>query len=133
MTSKTKNIVSIVLGALPSAMVLISGTMKLSGNPKMVEGLTQGGFGSYITLFGALEFIMVILFFIPKTKKVGFYLLCSYLGGAMAVELGVWRLCRLLLLPCTGYRCSLTTSRTFCLLQIIQTINLNKNKKWKQL
>jgi hypothetical protein len=88
MTSKTKNIVSIVLGALPSAMVLMSGTMKLSGNPKMVEGLTQGGFGSYITLFGALEFIMVILFFIPKTKKVGFYLLCSYLGGAMAVELG---------------------------------------------
>ena len=88
MTSKTRNIVSIVLGALPSAMVLMSGTMKLSGNPKMVEGLTQGGFGPYITLFGALEFIMVILFFIPKTKKLGFYLLCSYLGGAMAVELG---------------------------------------------
>ena len=88
MTTKTKKIISIVLGAIPGAMVLMSGIMKLTLNPKMVEGLTQGGFGSYIQLFGAIEIVSLILFFIPKTKKIGFYLLLSYLGGAMSVELG---------------------------------------------
>jgi len=88
MTNKTKNIVSIVVGALPAAMVLMSAIMKLSANPQMVAGLSKGGFGPYIQLFGAIEVISIILFFIPKTKKIGFYLLCSYLGGALAVELG---------------------------------------------
>lgn len=87
MTDKTRKIVSIVVGAVPSAMVLMSGIMKLTLNPKMVDGLTQGGFGPYIQIFGATELVSLLLFFIPKTKKIGFYLLCSYLGGAFAVEL----------------------------------------------
>ena len=87
MTTKTKKIISIVVGAIPGAMVLMSGVMKLTLNPKMVEGLTQGGFGPYIQLFGAIEIISLILFFVPRTKKIGFYLLISYLGGAMSVEL----------------------------------------------
>lgn len=87
MTDKTRNIVSIVVGAVPGAMVLMSGIMKLTLNPKMVDGLGKGGFGSYIQLFGAIEVISLILYFIPGTKKIGFYLLCSYLGGALATEL----------------------------------------------
>lgn len=87
MTDKTRKIVSIVVAAPSAAIILMSSFMKLSLNPKMVEGLTQGGFGSYIQLLGATELIAGILFFIPKTKKIGFYLLCSYLGGAFAVEL----------------------------------------------
>jgi len=87
MTTKTRKIISIVVGAIPAAMVLMSSIMKLTLNPKMVEGLTQGGFGSYIQLFGAIELVSLILFFIPATKKIGFYLLISYLGGAMSVEL----------------------------------------------
>ncbi len=85
MTTKTKNVVSIVVGAIPSAMLLMSAFMKLSDNPKM-EGLKQG-FGSYVTVFGIMEILFVILFFIPKTQKIGFLLICSYLGGAMSIEL----------------------------------------------
>jgi hypothetical protein len=87
MTSKTKNIISIIIAALASVMVLMSAFMKLSGNAEMTAGLTAGGFGSYIKIFGATELICLILFFYPKTSKIGFYLLCSYLGGAMATEL----------------------------------------------
>jgi hypothetical protein len=87
MTSKTKNIVAIAVGAAPAAMVLMSAFMKLSQNPQMVDGLTKGGMGSYITMLGAIEVISVALFFYPKTNKIGFYLLCSYLGGALATEL----------------------------------------------
>ncbi len=89
MTSKTKNIVSIVVGALPAAMVLMSAIMKLTANPELVASMSKGGFGPYIPVFGTIEIISLILFFIPKTKKLGFYLLCSYLGGACAVELSM--------------------------------------------
>ena len=88
MTNKTKNIVSIIIGALASVMVLMSAFMKISGNAQMVTGMTAGGFGPYIKLFGIIEVLSLILFFYPKTYKIGFYLLCCYLGGALATELG---------------------------------------------
>jgi hypothetical protein len=88
MTTKTKRIVSTVIGAVPGAGLLMSGIMKLTANPEMVKGLTAGGFGPYITLFGAMELVFLVLFFIPKTKNIGFFFICSYLGGAMAVEIG---------------------------------------------
>jgi hypothetical protein len=88
MTTKTKRILSIVIGAIPGAMVLMSGIMKLTLNPDMVKGLSAGGFGPYIQVFGAMEVLFLILFFIPKTKNIGFFLLLSYLGGAMATEVG---------------------------------------------
>ena len=91
MTSKTKNIISIIIGVLASIMVLVSAFMKISGNAQMVTGLTVGGFGPYIKLFGIIEVISLILFFYPKTYKIGFYLLCCYLGGALATENGVGR------------------------------------------
>jgi len=87
MTNKTKNIISIIIGALASIMVLMSAFMKISGNAEMVSGLTAGGFGPYIKLFGLIEVISIILFFVPGTNKIGFYLLCCYLGGALATEL----------------------------------------------
>jgi hypothetical protein len=87
MTAKTRKIIAIVVGAVPSIMMLMSATMKLSGNPEMVKGLSAGGLGSYITLFGMIEVVSVLLFFIPKTNMIGFLLLCSYLGGAFATEL----------------------------------------------
>ena len=86
MTNKTRNIISIIIGAVASLMVLMSAFMKISGNPEMTAGLTAGGFGPYIKIFGITELICLLLFFYPKTSKIGFYLLCSYLGGAMATE-----------------------------------------------
>jgi sorbitol-specific phosphotransferase system component IIC len=87
MTTKTKNIASTVLMAIPALMVAMSAIMKLTGSQKIVDGLTKGGLGNYISLLGILELISVALFVIPKTYKLGFLLLCCYLGGAMSVEL----------------------------------------------
>jgi len=85
--SKTTRIISIILMAIPSFMVVLSGMMKLIGSEQVVDGLTKAGLGSYIKLFGITEFISVALFIYPKTFKIGFLLLCCYLGGAMSMEL----------------------------------------------
>lgn len=87
MNTKTTKVISIVLLAIPSLMIVMSGVMKLIGAEELVKGMTQGGFGNYITLFGLIEVVSVALLFYKKTYKIGFLLLCCYLGGALSVEL----------------------------------------------
>lgn len=87
MTKKTTKIISLVLLAIPSLMLLMSSFMKISGSEQMVENLTKAGFGDYVLFLGLIELLSVLLFWIPKTRNVGFFLVCSYLGGALAVEL----------------------------------------------
>ena len=86
MSTKTKKILSIILLAVPSLMVLFSGAMKLSGSEQVVTGLSKIGYGSLVPVLGIAEFIFVALLWMPKTWKIGFLLLLSYLGGAAAIE-----------------------------------------------
>lgn len=86
-STKITRITSIVLMIIPSLMLVMSGVMKLIGAQQIVDGLTKGGLGNYITLFGIIELISVALLWMPKTRNVGFFLLCSYLGGALSIEL----------------------------------------------
>ena len=88
MTNKAKSILSIILLAIPSFMVVFSGIIKISGNEAMVSGLSKIGYGPYIPLLGIAELVFVALLWIPKTWKVGFLFLLSYLGGAAAIEVG---------------------------------------------
>jgi hypothetical protein len=87
MTSKTTRILSIVLMVIPALMLVMSGAMKLVGAQQIVDGLTKGGLGAYIKLFGIIELASVALLFLPKTRNLGFLLLCCYLGGALSIEL----------------------------------------------
>jgi hypothetical protein len=87
MSDKTKRVISIVLMVLPSLMILMSGIMKLAGSEQVVQALTKAGLGSYALLFGIIELASVALFLYPKTYKLGFLLLCCYLGGALSIEL----------------------------------------------
>jgi hypothetical protein len=87
MSSKTTRIISIVLMVIPSAMLILSAIMKLIHAQAIVDGFSKSALIDYITLIGIIELASVALFLIPKTTKLGFLLLCSYLGGAIAVEL----------------------------------------------
>jgi len=87
MSAKTKRIISIILMIIPSLMLIMSGIMKVTGAEQIVTGLTKAGLGNIITLIGVIELVSVTLFLYPKTYKIGFLLLCSYLGGAMCIEL----------------------------------------------
>jgi hypothetical protein len=88
MSQKTIRIIAWTLMILPSLMLSMSGFMKVSGSQEIVDSMTMGGFGNYVLLLGIVELVSVVLFLYPKTYKIGFLLLCCYLGGAFAVELG---------------------------------------------
>ncbi|MCE3228953.1 MAG: hypothetical protein K0S32_3504 [Bacteroidetes bacterium] len=87
MSEKTKRIISNVLMVLPSIMILMSGIMKLIGAQQVVDNMSKAGLASYISILGVVELISVALFLYPKTYKIGFLLLCCYLGGALSIEL----------------------------------------------
>lgn len=72
---------------IPSLMLIMSAVMKLIGAEPIVTGLTKAGLGSYINFLGVIELLSVALFLFPKTYKIGFLLICSYLGGALSIEL----------------------------------------------
>lgn len=87
MSTKTKRIISIALMIIPSLMLIMSAVMKLIGAEPIVTGLTKAGLGSYINFLGVIELLSVALFLFPKTYKIGFLLICCYLGGALSIEL----------------------------------------------
>ncbi len=72
---------------IPSLMLLMSAFMKLSGSEMMIQNLPKVGLGNYVTFLGVIELVSVTLFLFPKTRKIGFLLLCAYLGGALSIEL----------------------------------------------
>jgi hypothetical protein len=72
---------------IPALLIALSGVMKLSGNAKILEGMTVLGVGRYVPLLGVMELAFATLFVIPATFKLGFVLSSCYFAGAIATEL----------------------------------------------
>lgn len=70
-----------VFGLFSSAMA------KLIKAPQVIESLSKVNLDQYIIGIGILEISCIVLFLIPKTSRIGFYLLMSYIGGIIAIEL----------------------------------------------
>jgi hypothetical protein len=70
---------------IPALLIALSGAMKLSDNPKIVE--TTLGVGRHVRLLGIMEVAFAALFVVPATTKCGFILASCYFAGAIATEL----------------------------------------------
>ncbi len=66
--------------------IVSSGMAKLMQAEPLVESLKAINLDHHIVTIGVIELICVALYLIPKTSKIGFYLLCSYIGGIIAAE-----------------------------------------------
>ena len=80
-------IVQLLATWIPALLIALSGVMKLSGHPKILEGMTTLGVGRYVRPLGVMEIAFATLFVIPATFKLGFVLASCYFGGAIATEL----------------------------------------------
>ncbi|CAG5067728.1 hypothetical protein DYBT9623_00450 [Dyadobacter sp. CECT 9623] len=84
---KAKKIITIVVTALASAMVVFSGVMKLMGSDEVVATMSKMGVADHTVTLGLMEIGFTALFLYPKTMKMGFILLTCYFAGALATEL----------------------------------------------
>lgn len=80
-------IVKWVLVIALSAMIILSGIMKLVKNQKITEALTSAGIGNYISLLGIAEILFAAMFIYPATRNIGFIFLVCYFSGALATDL----------------------------------------------
>jgi len=63
-----------------------SGMGKMMKSKFLVESLTKINLQDHIVTIGIIEIICVIIYLIPKTANIGFFLLCSYIGGIIVSE-----------------------------------------------
>lgn len=79
-----------ILSALPSALFIFSGAMKLTQSEQVVEGFTHLGYDPGIAVgLGIVEVGCTIIYLIPQTAVLGAILLTGYLGGATATHLRI--------------------------------------------
>lgn len=64
-----------------------SGIFKLVLSIKAPNTIPVEGLSTYLVPLGCLEIIIAFLFTVPSTRLIGFYLSCSYWGGAIAVNM----------------------------------------------
>src|SRR4051794_14960796 len=76
------------LTIVPSLLLTMSGVMKVTQNPKAVEGLVGklGFTASAVTGLGFLELLVVALVVIPRTAVLGAVLAAGYAGGILAIH-----------------------------------------------
>ena len=77
------------LGYVPAFLLIASGIAKLAGAAPVVHSLVEVHVEDYITILGILQIAIGVLFVLPATFKIAFYLSCAYFGGAAAVHLPV--------------------------------------------
>lgn len=63
------------------------GITKVVGVEGVAKGLTLLGVGPYVIPIGLIQLVISVLYLLPATRNIGFFLICSYLGGAIIAHL----------------------------------------------
>lgn len=72
---------------LPTIILSLTAIFKLVAFTQPDDNFPLTGMVDKLLPLAILEIICVVLFVIPQTMNIGFFLICSYLGGAMAVNI----------------------------------------------
>ncbi len=84
---KAQKITGYVLSGLFSFQILMAGGLKVAQEAAILERMNNiPNWGDKVMFIGVLELVSLALYWIPKTQKIGFYLLCSFVGGIIVAE-----------------------------------------------
>lgn len=85
--SKGQKIIGYALSVLFSIQIVVAGLLKVIHEPGIVERMGKiDNWDDELVFVGVLELVLLALYWIPKTQKLGFYLLCSFVGGIIVAE-----------------------------------------------
>ena len=84
---KLKTRIAWIFSVLVSVVIATGAVLKLAAFPPLVAVYSKIGMVQYLKVLGIGELIFLALFLLPRTMRIGFFLLTGYFGGAMAVEL----------------------------------------------
>ncbi|TWU29277.1 DoxX family protein [Bythopirellula polymerisocia] len=79
-----------IVSAIPIALLVMSGVMKLLRPAPLVEGFEHLGWPANLALaLGIVELVSTLLYMMPRTAVLGAILLTGYLGGAIATHVRI--------------------------------------------
>ncbi|MFT4755051.1 MAG: hypothetical protein ACI85Q_002616 [Salibacteraceae bacterium] len=85
--SKTRKIIGYALSVLASLMILMAGITKLIGTEEMVVNFAHlPNWEDKMLFIGILELVILVLYWLPKTMNMGFFLMLGFMGGALLAE-----------------------------------------------
>lgn len=85
---KTRRVSGYIISIIPSVMIAMSGVMKLLDSDEIRANMNGiPNLSEMMVLIGVIELVCLIFYWIPKTSNLGFFLLCSYVGGIIVAEL----------------------------------------------
>lgn len=82
MNKQTRKYAAVAVGVF---LFAASAIFKLI-DPVTQAQLAKGGFSVYPLI--ALQTLILLLYVLPQTFRIGFYLVCCYMGGAIAYSFG---------------------------------------------
>lgn len=71
----------------PTFLLSLTVVLKLFELTQRADKLPRTSLAENLLPLAILEIICIVLFVIPRTMNIGFLLICSYLGGAIAVNI----------------------------------------------
>lgn len=84
---RSQLIAGYILSVLPSLAVLFSGLLKFTAEPEILVLLEKLGMADQAVVIGVVEIICAVVYWIPRTVNLGFFLFCAYSGGIVVAEL----------------------------------------------
>ena len=87
MNCKKRKIAGYILSGLVTLIFVATGAMKFTGGEQNVKMAELVGGQTTLFILGGLQLLFSLLFWIPRTKVVGFLLMACYMAGAMATHL----------------------------------------------
>ena len=76
-----------LLSALATVGVLVSGVSKLFPATEIHDLLRELGLEEHAVAIGIVEIALVILYWLPRTGNLGFFLFCVYVGAILMAEI----------------------------------------------
>lgn len=71
---------------IPILLLIATAIPKIIGLDFMDENMTNIGLGHMIFSVGIIEFLCAIVFLIPQSRKIGFFLCVAYIGGIITAQ-----------------------------------------------
>ncbi|RMB56046.1 hypothetical protein EAX61_16255 [Dokdonia sinensis] len=71
---------------IPILLLIATAIPKIIGLEFMVENMTNIGLGHMIFSVGIIELLCAVVFLIPQSRKIGFFLCVAYIGGIITAQ-----------------------------------------------
>lgn len=86
-SSRARLVPGYLLSIVASLAVLVAGLLKFFRQVELLDPLERLGLAEHAPVIGLVEVAVAVVYWIPRTANLGFFLFCGYIGGIVVGEI----------------------------------------------